>query len=345
MKKSLVFMLFTAVCLAGFAQKKTFSIKGEVPADVKGKVYMRMYNPDESITTDSTTIEGRYFSFHRSIEETLPIMLIYENDDRKGLNMFVEAGDKVKIKFANNNFSAGEISGSSIDILFTKAKEEASDTNTFMEEYAEVHPELRGVAVYAMRHPESIFSPYFVAMYLAPFLDYDVLKPMVDTFVAVNQKGFFFSVLEKRVESLALVQVGKQTPDFSLADTSGQMQNLYEFLKKNEYTLLDFWASWCSPCRKENPNIVAAYNEFSGKGFGIFAVSLDNNMARWTQAIAADGLIWTHVSDLKGWGNEAAKLYSIRAIPANLLVDKNGKIVARNLYEEALVEKLKELLN
>ena len=125
-------------------------------------------------------------------------------------------------------------------------------------------------------------------------------------------------------------------------DTSGKPVALSSF--KGKVTLLDFWAAWCGPCRRENPNVVKAYAKFHAKGLEIFAVSLDKNHDKWVEAISKDKLAWTHVSDLKYWDNEAAKLFGVRAIPANFLLDKEGKIIARNLSGDELMKKLSEVV-
>jgi peroxiredoxin len=150
--------------------------------------------------------------------------------------------------------------------------------------------------------------------------------------------------LKDRVAKLKLVAIGQIAPDFTMTDTAGNPIKLSDIYSKNKYTLIDFWASWCGPCRRENPNVVAVFNDYKAKGFGVFGVSLDSDKAKWEKAIADDKLTWTHVSDLKKWKNEAAALYSVNSIPANLLVDKTGKIIGRNLREEKLREKIVELL-
>ena len=114
---------------------------------------------------------------------------------------------------------------------------------------------------------------------------------------------------------------------------------------KGKVVLLDFWASWCGPCRRENPNVVRTYEEYKDKGFTVFSVSLDKQADKWKAAIEKDNLVWnTHVSDLKGWSSKAGKAYGVSGIPATFLIDENGKIIAKNLRGSQLEQKLKEVL-
>lgn len=133
-----------------------------------------------------------------------------------------------------------------------------------------------------------------------------------------------------------------KAPDFTQPDANGKPVSLSSF--KGKYVLLDFWASWCAPCRKDNPNVVKAYNEFKDKNFTVFGVSLDQNKDAWQQAIRQDGLTWTHASDLKYWSNEAAVLYGVQGIPANFLIDPQGNIIAQDLHGEEIIRELKKVV-
>jgi peroxiredoxin len=150
------------------------------------------------------------------------------------------------------------------------------------------------------------------------------------------------SPAEGEESNMTTVKVGQTAPDFTLPDITGKAVSLRSF--KGKYVLVDFWASWCKPCRMENPNVVQAFNKFKGKNFTIVGVSLDKSKDAWAKAIEADGLTWTHVSDLKFWDSEVVPLYGISSIPSNMLLDPQGKVLAVGLRGPALEAKLQEIL-
>ena len=156
------------------------------------------------------------------------------------------------------------------------------------------------------------------------------------------QESFFGKKLKEVAEALKTTGIGGKAPNFTLPTPNNTSITLSSF--KGKYVLVDFWASWCSPCRQENPNVVKAFNQFKNKNFTILGVSLDEDKAAWQQAIMKDNLTWQHVSDLKGWNSDVAALYGVKGIPANFLLDTEGKIIAKDLRGEDLVNKLLDVL-
>lgn len=183
--------------------------------------------------------------------------------------------------------------------------------------------------------------PYFTANFLMPEADFEFFN-LIDEklFPQFSQSKYAIS-LHQRVGELKKTAIGQVAPDIILSDPFGKQISLHSF--RGKYVLVDFWAAWCGPCRKENPNVVRLFNKYKSKGFDVFGVSLDDNRDAWVKAINDDKLLWNHGSDLLKWNSSVVKLYNIEGIPFAVLLDKEGKIIGKNLRGEALEKKLQEI--
>ncbi|MCC8409730.1 TlpA family protein disulfide reductase [Mucilaginibacter sp. UR6-1] len=201
------------------------------------------------------------------------------------------------------------------------------------------------VLPYIKSHPDSPTALHLLEEYSYTFVvNYDALELLYNNFTdrikALPSAHFVYNAIDRHQFQTNLL--GKVAPDFSLKDVAGKEVVLKSF--RGNVTLIEFWASWCGPCRANNPGLVKVYNKFKAKGFKILGISLDRKKDDWLKAIKTDGLTWTHVSDLKFWNGDVSKMYHVTAIPINYLIDKDGKVLAKNLNEKALEEQLAKLL-
>jgi peroxiredoxin len=231
---------------------------------------------------------------------------------------------------------------SALGKLYTETKDKAvkDSLNKVYDQYDSVIQSY--VPGFVNAHPHSYASAYIISRTLLINPKVEVLELVYNSLDSIVKVSKFGKVVVDVLGAAHKTAVGQVAPDFTMNDRDGKPVALSSL--RGKYIFLDFWASWCGPCRRENPNIVEAYAKFHSAKFDILGVSLDSEKDNWEMAIKKDKLTWQHVSDLKGWGNAAAKMYGIRAIPANLLLDKEGKILARNLYGSDLEKKLKEVL-
>lgn len=190
-------------------------------------------------------------------------------------------------------------------------------------------------------------SNSFVAAYILYNNRYNYELNEIEDFVNnfnINIENDYSKLLDEYIAILQRVDIGQPYLDFTQETPEGDMLSLSELVGKSKLLLIDFWASWCGPCRAENPNVVEVYKDYHEKGFDILGVSLDMEKEKWIKAIEDDELVWHNISDLKYWNNEAAKSYGISSIPSNLLLDENGTIIAKNLRGEDLRKKVEEIL-
>lgn len=233
--------------------------------------------------------------------------------------------------------------------LYQEAREAAAAGDTakarqLMEQVEELYNSTNTIQQdFVRNNPGSYAAPYFLSR-----IQYGMETETLDELLAALNPELdsvkTLVALKDRVEKLKTVSIGKTAPDFIMDDPGGNPIRFSDVYAQNEYTLLDFWAAWCGPCRAENPNIVAVYNDYKDKGFGVFGVSLDRDREAWLKAIEDDRLTWTHVSDLSYWNNAAAQMYVVNSIPSSVIVDRNGKIVAKNKRDEELRKTIDELL-
>jgi peroxiredoxin len=276
---------------------------------------------------DSAKIVNGKFSFSKKAELPELFALTVDTLDSPYLVFFDK--EPVTVKFdPTQAYRNTIITGSKSQDLFNEYKK------------------LRRVKVdeFIKAHPTSLVSAYVLYRDFSYQLTADEIEADIQLLDPSLHNTPYVKVLQELIVIYRNIAVGKPAIDFTLNDTNGKPVKFSDHWRKAEYTLIDFWAAWCGPCRRENPNVVAAYNKYKDKGFTVFGVSLDKSKSDWLKAIETDHLTWTHVSDLVYWNSAPAQLYGVRAIPANFLIDKNGIIVAKNIRGEELHKTLEKLL-
>ena len=239
---------------------------------------------------------------------------------------------------------ANEIQNQYMTMMLSGELSEDSETD-FAEQMETIRLEIVDfMRIFSHENYNSILVALIIESYLSPHVQPEELEKFLLEFDEVNSQSPWVQMIVNNIENAKRFAVGQPFIDLKMSTPTGEQISISDFAGKGSYLLLDFWASWCQPCRLKNPNLVELYNKFKDKGFEIIGISLDADKDEWIKAIEDDGLSWNHISDLAFWQSEAAKSYSITQIPQTILLDKEGNILARGLSINELGEKLAELL-
>ena len=376
--KQFISMLFLLITANGFAQKG-FTISGDVSKvkDPIAKVYLNYYADGKSTMDSAEVIDGK-FSFtgtltdpvmgslrakYQEVPGAKTIKAISYNRDIK--QVFLE-NSKIKVSSVDS-FANATIKGSKSHAAYISwtdlTKEETAQSAALNKEYSEYYKKKDQAGMdridaafdklteqkniknkqYLKDNASSPIAMFVLKQYAGYDINADDVEPLFLALPEVLRASPAGKDMSEKIETAKKTGIGKMAMEFTQNDTLGNPVSLSSF--RGKYVLIDFWASWCGPCRQENPNVVKAFNAYNSKGFTVLGVSLDQPTAKdkWMKAIHDDNLTWTQVSDLKYWKNDVAVQYGIQAIPQNFLIDPQGKIVGKNLRGEALNKKLAEL--
>lgn len=351
---------------------REFSIKGKVKNGSPGEKVYLLFSANPPVTLDSTVIQGDGSFQLKGIEKEGGNFYLLDIANRQKIALLVEGGETFTVvtdgfeRDASGAAGKVEITGSKnmeyyaqlLDLnqkmrdkvshwneAYTKASEK-KDTKAIQEiQKAYQQAEDEHIGKIKAMIPEmgtAIVAVFAANNMLSPERDFETMDAVARLFEKEKPSPKIVQAYLGSIKRIRGVSIGEVAPDFTIDSPEGNKISLASL--RGNYVLIDFWASWCGPCRMENPNVVKMYNKYKDKGFTIFGVSLDDNKSAWLAAIQKDGLTWNHGSELKKWNSPVAQTYGISAIPATYLLDKEGKVIAKNLRGAALENKLAQLL-
>lgn len=330
-----------------------YSISGKIEGLEAKELFLG--NPGLQKITDTAAVTNGAFEFTGKVTDTEPYMIL--NDQQQPIATIFLENDSYKIEGKLSDPTSIKVTGGKQQTLFDKLQAKVKGLNDkFQPEFEKIKADANKVdsirkayftavdgevKAAIKENPAEVSSAFAAMQYMGQGHDVAVMEETFKMLSPENQASKFGKMYADMI-AVEKKFVGEPAIDFTQNDVNGKPVSLSSY--KGKYVLVDFWASWCKPCRAENPNVVQAYNKYKAKNFDVLGVSLDKGKEEWVAAIKQDGLPWTHVSDLQYWQNAAAKLYGIQSIPFNLLIDPNGIVVAKNLRAAELDKKLGELL-
>ncbi len=334
MNKSLILLLASTGLIACMENKdkEEFTLNGSTKGIDEGTKLLLINTLDDKII-DSTIVSDNEFQMTGTLEKPPTRALLRTVDFSEYRFIWLE-NREMNFHARNSNFRNAEISGSETENL-AQILHEQTDVIESREKRLKIEME------FVKSHPNSIVSASILAVYATSW-GKEITSELFIKLSQENKESEYGKNISNYIKLNKNPKIGEEFVDFTMKDENGQSKKLSDL--KGKSLLLEFWASWCGPCRKENPNLLQTYKRFHPGGFEIFAVSLDNDKDSWIKAIQEDSLTWHHVSDLKGDANAASLIYGVGGIPDNFLIDKNGIIVARNLRGAELNKKLLEII-